>query len=319
MTPDDDGARLEVHAPAGIGEVRPGDDLAALVGDALAGDPGPGGTPLVEGDVVVVTSKVVSKAEGRVVAAADREQAVTDETVRVVATRERPGGPPLRIVENRLGLVMAAAGVDASNTPEGTVLLLPEDPDASARGLRAALRARFGLDRLGVVVSDTAGRTWRDGLVDLAIGCAGLAPVDDLRGGTDAHGRPLVVTVTAVADEVAAASELVRGKTAGRPVARVRGVGRFTTPDDGPGARSLVRPSADDLFREGSAEAYARGVADGRAEAADDVRDAAQQAARQQAARERETAHEDVWAQGYRDGFAEGFREGQGSGTTLRG
>ncbi|MEU2199490.1 coenzyme F420-0:L-glutamate ligase [Isoptericola sp. NPDC019482] len=265
-------ARLTLWAPAGFPEVRPGDDLARLVGDALAADGAASGDPVAEGDVVVVTSKIVSKAEGRVVRAADREQAITDETVRVVATRERPDGlPPLRIVENRLGLVMAAAGVDASNTPDGTVLLLPEDPDASARALRAALRARFGLDRLGVVVTDTAGRTWRDGLTDIAIGAAGVDVVDDLRGGVDAHGRPLSVTVTAVADEVAAASELVRGKADGRPVAVVRGLARHVRagdgPDaDGPGARSLVRPSADDLFREGSAEAYARGLADGRAE-----------------------------------------------------
>lgn len=247
-------ARLQVWAPDGLGEVRPGDDLARLVGDALAPD------GLEDGDVVVVTSKVVSKAEGRVVAADDREAAITAETVRVVATREHAHGT-LRIVENRLGLVMAAAGVDASNTPEGTVLLLPEDPDRSARGLRAALASRFGV-RLAVVVSDTAGRAWREGLTDIAIGAAGLRVLDDLRGGTDTHGRPLVVTVTAVADEVAAASELVRGKAAGRPVAVVRGLGEHVTDDDGPGARALVRPAAADMFREGSAEAYARGVAD---------------------------------------------------------
>lgn len=272
-------ARLVAWAPSGLGEVHPGDDLAALVGDLLARDATAGGEPLAEGDVVVVTSKIVSKAEGRVVAAADREQAISDETVRVVATRERPGLPPLRIVENRLGLVMAAAGVDASNTPEGTVLLLPLDPDASARSLRAALRARFGVERLGVVVTDTMGRAWRDGLVDVAIGAAGVGVVDDLRGGVDAHGRPLSVTVTAVADEVASASELVRGKADGRPVAVVRGLDAHVTADDGPGARVLVRPSVDDLFREGSAEAHARG-------------------------------REDGYAEGYRDGFAEAFREG---------
>lgn len=248
--------RLEVWALDGIGEVHPGDDLAALVGDALDGAGG-----VRDGDVVVVTSKVVSKAEGQVVAAADREQAITDETVRVVATRPHDGGV-LRIVQNRLGLVMAAAGVDASNTPEGTVLLLPADPDASARALRAELRARFGV-RLAVVVTDTAGRPWREGLVDIAIGCAGLVVLEDLRGGVDAHGRPLTVTVTAVADEVASAAELVRGKTAGRPVAVVRGLDCYVTDDDGPGARVLVRSAEDDMFREGTAEAYARGHADG--------------------------------------------------------
>ncbi len=263
-----DGARLTLWAPDGLGEVRPGDDLAALVGDVLARDGERTGDRLAEGDVVVVTSKIVSKAEGRVVRAADREQAITDETVRVVATRERPGGlPPLRIVENRLGLVMAAAGVDASNTPEGTVLLLPDDPDATAAALRRAWRNRFGLDRLGVVVTDTAGRTWRDGVTDIAIGAAGLEVLDDLRGGVDSHGRPLSVTVTAVADEIAAASELVRGKATGRAVAVVRGVGRYVpagTGAVGPGARALVRTGPDDLFREGSREAYARGLADAR-------------------------------------------------------
>jgi len=274
-------AFLAVRAPAGMPEVRPGDDLAALVGDLLDA-----GEPLAEGDVVVVTSKVVSKAEGRVVAADDREQAISDETVRVVATRERPGLAPLRIVENRLGLVMAAAGVDASNTPEGTVLLLPLDPDASARALRAALRERFGLHRLGVVVTDTMGRAWREGLVDVAIGAAGIGVVDDLRGGRDDHGRELSVTVTAVADEIASASELVRGKASGRPVAVVRGAGAHVTPDDGPGARVLVRASADDLFREGSAEAYARGVEDGRGDGS-----------------------EEGYEEGYREGFADGYRE----------
>ena len=250
------GERLEAWAPDGIGEVRPGDDLARLVGDALVGE------GLADGDVVVVTSKVVSKAEGRIVRADDREQAITDETVRVVATRTHAAGT-LRIVENRLGLVMAAAGVDASNTPLGTVLLLPRDPDASARELRVALVARLGV-RLGVVVTDTAGRAWRQGLTDIAIGAAGLRVLEDLRGSTDAHGRRLDVTVTAVADEIASTAELVTGKTAGRPVAVVRGLGRYVLApdDDGPGARALVRPASEDMFREGSAEAYARGRAD---------------------------------------------------------
>ncbi len=253
-----DHARLEVWAPEGIGEIRPGDALEDVLGAALA-DAG----PLHDGDVVVVTSKVVSKAEGRVVHAADREQAITDETVRVVATREHPGGL-LRIVENHLGLVMAAAGVDASNTPDGTVLLLPVDPDDSARRLRAAWQQRFGV-RLAVVVSDTAGRAWREGVTDLAIGAAGLVVLDDLRGQTDAQGHVLTSTITAVADEVAAASELVRGKAAGRPVAIVRGLGRFVTEEDGPGARSAVREAAGDMFRLGTAEAWQEGFAAGRA------------------------------------------------------
>ncbi|WP_029289401.1 coenzyme F420-0:L-glutamate ligase [Cellulomonas sp. HZM] len=247
---------LEVWAPDGLGEVAPGDDLVALVAGLLGSDE----RGLRDGDVVVLTSKVVSKAEGRVVPADDREQAITDETVRVVATREHPGGVT-RIVENRLGLVMAAAGVDASNTPPGTVLLLPLDPDESARALRRGLAERFGV-RIGVVVSDTAGRTWRQGVTDIAIGAAGLVVLDDLRGQVDTFGRPLVMTVAAVADEIAAAAELVKGKATGRPLAVVRGLGELVTDEDGPGARALVRLGDEDMFRQGSAEAYAQGWKD---------------------------------------------------------
>lgn len=249
---------VQAVAADGVPEVRPGDDLAGLVARAVSAVTWPDGSRgVADGDVVVVTSKVVSKAEGRVVAAPDREAAITAETVRTVARRGA-----LRIVENRQGLVMAAAGVDASNTPEGTVLLLPEDPDASARALRRALREHLGV-RVGVVVTDTAGRAWRRGLTDLAVGAAGLAVLEDLRGATDTHGRVLDVTVTAVADEIASLAELVTGKTTGRPVAVVRGLGRHVTDEDGPGARELVRDPAEDLFREGTAEAYARGFADG--------------------------------------------------------
>jgi coenzyme F420-0:L-glutamate ligase / coenzyme F420-1:gamma-L-glutamate ligase len=259
-------SRLTVWAVDGIPEVRAGDDLATLIGDAVVGE-------VEAGDVLVVTSKIVSKAEGRQVAAADREQAITDETVRVVATRAHPGGVT-RIVENRLGIVAAAAGVDASNVDDGTVLLLPIDPDASARALCAALRDRFGV-AIGVIVSDTLGRAWRDGQTDVAIGAAGVAVLDDLRGGTDANGRPLTVTMAAVGDELAAAADLVKGKTSGRPVAVVRGADRYVTalgdPIDERGARALVRPAANDMFRLGSDEAeaigYARGWHDGRKEA----------------------------------------------------
>ena len=254
---------LTAVAVDGLPEVAAGTDLAALLAPALADVAWPdGGRGLADGDVVVVTSKVVSKAEGRVVAAADREDAITAETVRVVATRQHAGGT-LRIVENRQGLVMAAAGVDASNTPEGTVLLLPVDPDASAAALRRALVAALGV-RVGVVVTDTAGRAWRRGLVDIAIGVAGLVVLEDLRGALDSHGRRLDVTVTAVADEIASLAELVTGKTAGRPVAVVRGLGQhvLAADDDGEGARALVREPHEDLFREGSAEAYRRGYED---------------------------------------------------------
>ncbi|MEV7691142.1 coenzyme F420-0:L-glutamate ligase [Streptomyces bungoensis] len=235
-----------VWALPGIPEVQPGDDLAKLIAAA-----GPG---LADGDVLLVTSKIVSKAEGRIVRAADREAAIDAETVRVVARRGA-----LRIVENRQGLVMAAAGVDASNTPAGTVLLLPEDPDASARALRAGLRDALGVD-VGVVVTDTFGRPWRAGLTDVAIGAAGVRVVDDLRGGTDAHGNPLSATVVATADELAAAGDLVKGKAAGRPVAVVRGLPHVVDREDGEGARALVRSARDDMFRLGTSEAVREAV-----------------------------------------------------------
>ncbi|NEY36389.1 coenzyme F420-0:L-glutamate ligase [Streptomyces sp. PRKS01-65] len=230
-----------VWAVPGIPEVREGDDLAKLIASA---EPG-----LADGDVLLVTSKIVSKAEGRLVRAADRESAIDRETVRVVARRG-----PLRIVENRQGLVMAAAGVDASNTPAGTVLLLPEDPDASARAIRDGLRDALGVT-VGVVITDTFGRPWRAGLTDVAIGAAGLRVLDDLRGGTDAHGNPLSATVVATADELAAAGDLVKGKAAGLPVAVVRGLPHVLAGDDGPGARALVRGARDDMFRLGTSEA----------------------------------------------------------------
>jgi coenzyme F420-0:L-glutamate ligase/coenzyme F420-1:gamma-L-glutamate ligase len=252
---------FRVFAVDGIPEITAGDDLARILGDALDG-------ALEDGDILVVTSKIVSKAEGRQVAAADREDAITAETVRVVASRAHPGGIT-RIVENRQGLVLAAAGVDSSNTPDGTVLLLPEDPDASARALCTALRERFGV-RLGVVVSDTLGRPWRLGQTDLAIGAAGVLVLEDLRGATDAGGRRLEATIVAAADELASAAELVKGKADGRPVAVVRGLGRLVTGADAPGARSIVRASADDLFRQGSDEAWQAGFQAGMA-ARDDV------------------------------------------------
>jgi coenzyme F420-0:L-glutamate ligase/coenzyme F420-1:gamma-L-glutamate ligase len=242
----------------GLPEVRPGDDLVDLLAGPLSRLAWPdGSTGLADGDVVAVTSKIVSKAEGRVVRAADREAAITAETVRVVASVTR-AGRTTRIVENRQGLVMAAAGVDASNTEQGTVLLLPEDPDRSARSLRAGLQERLGA-RLGVVLTDTVGRPWRTGMVELAIGAAGLQVVEDLRGHTDSHGRELEITMAAVADEIACAVELVTGKTSGRPVAVVRGLARLLTADDGPGSRTMRRPSDEDLFRLGCAEAYAEG------------------------------------------------------------
>nr|WP_281352026.1 coenzyme F420-0:L-glutamate ligase [Agromyces salentinus] len=236
----------------GMPEVEHGADLAALI---------VGSTALEDGDILVVTSKIVSKAEGRVVAAADREQAITDETVRVIATREYEGGVT-RIVENRQGIIGAAAGVDASNAPDGTVLLLPVDPDASARALATGIRSLTG-HAIGVILSDTLGRPWREGQTDIAIGAAGVHVFDDLRGGTDASGKPLAVTMPCVADEIAGAAELVKGKSAGVPVAVVRGLGRYVGELDLPGARSIQRPADRDLFRVGADEAYDNGYRDG--------------------------------------------------------
>ncbi|MFG2215575.1 coenzyme F420-0:L-glutamate ligase [Streptomyces sp. NPDC087769] len=235
-----------VWALPGMPEVRAGDDLAKLIAAT-----GPG---LVDGDVLLVTSKIVSKAEGRIVEATDREAAIDAETVRVVARRG-----PLRIVENRQGLVLAAAGVDASNTPAGTVLLLPEDSDASARAIRDGLRDMLGVE-VGVVVTDTFGRPWRNGLTDVAIGAAGIRVLDDLRGGTDAHGNPLSATVVATADELASAGDLVKGKVEGLPVAVVRGLGHVLDAADAEGARAMVRVAADDMFRLGTSEAVREAV-----------------------------------------------------------
>ncbi|PSK97085.1 coenzyme F420-0 gamma-glutamyl ligase [Murinocardiopsis flavida] len=227
---------FSVHGVDGVKEVRPGDDLAALIGDAAE---------LRDGDIVVVTSKVVSKAEGRYTDL-DREAAIDAETVRVVA---RNGAT--RIVQTRHGLVMAAAGVDASNVEPGRVLLLPEDPDGSARRLRAGLRERLGV-AVAVVVTDTFGRPWRMGQTDIAIGAAGIRALDDLRGTADTHGQVLEATMSAIADEIAAAGELVKGKAAGVPAAVVRGLGHLVTGDDGAGAAVLVRGADEDLFRYGS-------------------------------------------------------------------
>lgn len=245
---------LAAIAPAGVPVLTKGDDLAAVLTPVLERAVWPDGSlGLRPGDVVVVSSKIVSKAEGRLVAARDEteRQAVIDgETVRVVAERPRPDGGVLRIVENRLGLVMAAAGVDTSDVPPGTALLLPEDPDASARKLRLGLHARTGV-KPGVIVTDTFGRPWRRGVVDQAIGAAGVAVQDDRRGEQDSYGRELQATVIAVADEIAATAELVKGKATGRPVAIVRGMGHAVTDADGDGAQVLIRTPEEDMFRRG--------------------------------------------------------------------
>jgi coenzyme F420-0:L-glutamate ligase/coenzyme F420-1:gamma-L-glutamate ligase len=230
---------MEVFALQGIGEVAEGDDIASLIASS--------GEALRDGDIVVVTSKVVSKSEGRVVTKS-RGAAIDAETVRVVAERGAT-----RIVETRHGFVMAAAGVDASNTPPGTVVLLPENPDASAQHIRAGLRDRLGVS-VGVVVSDTAGRPWRNGLTDVAIGAAGILVLDDHRGRVDPYGNSLAITVRCIADEVAAAADLVKGKTSGLPVAVLRGL-EWAVIGDADGAHSIVRSPGEDLFRYGTREA----------------------------------------------------------------
>jgi coenzyme F420-0:L-glutamate ligase/coenzyme F420-1:gamma-L-glutamate ligase len=246
---------LSAIALAGLPEVRPGDDLAALITRA--------GQPLGGGDVVVVAHKVVSKAEGRVrdladvkpgararqlAARLDRDprhlQAVLDEAAEVLREDR------VLICRTRHDLVCANAGVDASNAgASGRVVLLPVDPDASARRLRARLGELAGA-RPAVVISDSFGRPWRQGQAEVAIGVAGLAPLDDWRGRPDRTGRELRATWIAVADQAAAAADLARaGKDAGQPVVVVRGLERFVTQDDGPGAAALVRPPSEDLFR----------------------------------------------------------------------
>ena len=253
---------IQIWAIEGLPEVVDGDDVAGLiVGEVSTGSTRSDSStrrPFEDGDILAITSKIVSKAEGRTIRAADREDAITAETVRLVAQRGHT-----RIVENKLGLVMAAAGVDASNTPEGTILLLPVDPDASALAICRALRLATGLE-LGVIITDTLGRPWRNGQMDVAIGAAGVRVLDDLRGTTDAGGRQLDVTVPAVADELASAADLVKGKSAGLPVAVIRGMGHLVGDLDLPGARSIVRSSEEDMFRLGSREAFDEGFKAGR-------------------------------------------------------
>ncbi|MEA2356470.1 MAG: coenzyme F420-0:L-glutamate ligase / coenzyme F420:gamma-L-glutamate ligase [Solirubrobacteraceae bacterium] len=245
---------VRASAVAGLPEIAAGDDLARLI---LAT-----GTTPAAGEVVVVAHKAISKAEGRVrrlaaiapsararaLAAPSRPdprqvQAVLDESADVVRV-----SPAAVICRTRHGFVAANAGVDASNAPDGSVVLLPVDPDASARALRARLRELTGAAP-AVLVTDSFGRAWRHGQCDVAIGCAGLTPLVDWRGRADRSGRELAVTWIALADEVAAAADLARGKDSGEPVVIVSGLDRHVTAEDGPGAAALIRPLAEDLFR----------------------------------------------------------------------
>ncbi|MGX9790298.1 coenzyme F420-0:L-glutamate ligase [Mycobacterium sp. MMS18-G62] len=250
MTEHGSAAAVELLPVAGLPEFRPGDDLAAAIVEAAPW--------LQDDDVVVVTSKVVSKCEGRIVAApsdpeerdALRRKLIDAEAVRVLARKGRT-----LITENALGLVQAAAGVDGSNIGATELALLPEDPDASAATLRAGVRERLGVT-VGVVVTDTMGRAWRNGQTDFAIGAAGLTVLHGYAGAHDRHGNELIVTEIAVADEIAAAADLVKGKLTDIPVAVVRGL---TLSDNGSNARTLLRPGEDDLFWLGTEEAIALG------------------------------------------------------------
>lgn len=240
MPLDEDGS-LVVLGVTGVGEIRPGDELGQVLAEAL----GPGS--LQDGDVLVVTQKVVSKAEGRLVPIDQDDPAakvalIEQESLRIIRRRG-----DLIISETQHGFICANAGIDLSNVAAGTAALLPVDPDRSARRIRSGLRALFGID-VGVVISDTFGRTWRRGVTDVAIGCAGVAAVIDLRGTRDANGRELVATEVCVADELASAAELVMGKDRGIPAALVRGV-----PEEWLRTASvraeIVRPPGEDLFR----------------------------------------------------------------------
>jgi coenzyme F420-0:L-glutamate ligase / coenzyme F420-1:gamma-L-glutamate ligase len=232
---------ISVLPVTGLPEIGPGDDLATLLVSAAG---------LRDRDLVVVTSKVVSKAEGRVVSG-DRGEALDREADRFVARRGHTA-----IVRTRHGLVMAAAGIDASNTEPGTLVLLPKDPDASARRLREAIAVGGGLN-VGVLVSDTSGRAWRTGQTDIAVGAAGVVVLDDHAGRDDGYGNLLAVTAPALADEITAAADLVTGKLSRSPAAVVRGLGDLVLPpgQHGPGAGALVRPEAQDMFGLGSREA----------------------------------------------------------------
>ena len=245
---------LTILPITGIGDISPGDDLASLITGAAAW--------LVDGDVLVVTSKIVSKAEGNLAPVPrepgpDRDAAKTavlaSETSRVVATRGAT-----RIVATHHGFVMAAGGIDESNVDRDHLVLLPKDPDASARSLRSDLRTRYGLDVV-IIISDTMGRPWRNGLTDVALGVAGLDPLRDYRGEHDAYGNELSITQMSAVDEICGAAELVKGKYDQVPVAVVRGLGITGTPD-GPGASVLLRSAETDMFSLGTAEARADGL-----------------------------------------------------------
>jgi len=237
-------SRLDVFGIEGLPEIAPGDDLASMIATAAAADPT---TALRDGDVVVVTQKIVSKAEDRLVAIdpddpLSHKPLVERESVRILRRRGE-----LIISETAHGFVCANAGIDLSNVAKGYAALLPVDSDRSARRIRDGLRGKAGVT-VGVIVSDTFGRTWRRGVTDVAIGCAGISAIVDLRGTNDALGREMQVTEVALADELAAAAELVMGKSSGVPVGVVRGIDP-TWLRESSVAGEIVRSPADDLFR----------------------------------------------------------------------
>jgi coenzyme F420-0:L-glutamate ligase/coenzyme F420-1:gamma-L-glutamate ligase len=239
---------LRVLPVTGLGEVRAGDDVAALLLAALES----AGTDLADDDVLCVSTKIISKARDLVIPAEGKQEAISEQSVRLVA-RRRHVRTTTSIVEVPAGPVMAAAGIDGSNSPDG-LLLLPGDPDSAAEELRDALARATGR-RLGVVLSDTSSRIWRVGVGDIALGAAGLRALEDLRGSTDADGRPLHVTVRALADEIAAAADLVKGKASGVPAVVVRGLrGVVVDPADAVPARALSRTGEGDWFRRPSLE-----------------------------------------------------------------
>ena len=241
---------IEIIPIPGLPRFKPGDDLAAALADAAGW--------IRDGDILVVTSKIISKVEGRMVSAptdpderdAARRALVDSESVRVVARKNRT-----LITENKLGIVQAASGVDGSNVGSDELALLPVDPDASAAALRSALRERLGVD-VAVLITDTMGRAWRIGQTDAAIGAAGIAVTHPYEGSEDEYGNPLIVTEIAIADELAAAADLVKGKLGEIPVAVVRGL---DPRENGTTARDLVRPGEEDLFWLGTAEAMELG------------------------------------------------------------
>ncbi|MGL4173731.1 MAG: coenzyme F420-0:L-glutamate ligase [Actinomycetota bacterium] len=233
----------------GVPEVTAGAELGQVLHQAMSKS----GITLTDGDIIVIASKVVSKARG-FIHHIPKEVVIQEKTRRVVSARRSGDDQLIAIVESEAGPVMAAAGVDTSNTPAGTVLSLPPKPDEEASAIRWSLRA-LGAPQVAIVISDTFGRPWRNGQVDLALGVAGMTPIDDLRGGEDAHGQSLSVTMRAIADELASAADLVKGKNRGYPAAVIRGLGQLVTAEEGPGAQAMIRLGASDQFRLGHVEA----------------------------------------------------------------